>query len=58
MYLPLFSNILASNSVFLTKSLTTGILLLTALFFVSRTVVVTKPLISGVFYQHPLFFSL
>ena len=36
----------------MTKSVTRGILLLTLLIFVLRTVVVAKPQIYGIFYQH------
>lgn len=52
------SETLAVWSVFLTKPLTSGILISTLPTFVLRTVVVTKPLTSGIiFYQYLKYFS-
>ena len=57
-YFPLISDILASQSPFLIRPLTLGILLSTPLIFVLRIVVVTNPIMSGIFYQHRQLFSL
>ena len=58
MHFPSIFDILVAQSVFLTKSLTTGILFLTSLIFVLRTAAVTKPLTSGIFLSTSSIFSL
>ena len=51
------SDILELQSVFLSRLLTSGILFSSFPIFVSKTVVVTKRLMAGIFYQHLRDFS-